>query len=418
MTAANAHGPLAGTRIIDLSAMLSGPWATMILGDQGADVIKVEPPDRGDHTRALGNRRGGLPANFLNINRSKRSVTIDLKRPEGRDLLLRLTRTADVVVQNFRPGVVERLRIAEPDLRAVNPTLIYMSISGFGETGPYAGKPAYDPVIQALSGLTTVQAGSDDARPRLVRTVLPDKLTGITAAQAITAALLARARTGEGQHVRLSMLDAVLSFLWASDMGAQTYLHDPPDNQRAASFIDLIYQTADGYMTVAVMTDKEWAGLARAFGRPELVEDPLFATPAQRDRHVDERLALTQETLRARTTAEWLDVLECEGVPCAPALTRAEVVRHPQVEASGILFETDHPAAGRLRQTRSAARFEATPASHARGAPLLGEHTDEVLAELGLTAGEIAGLRAAGVIGADGAGPADDEPQPEAAQRR
>jgi len=166
------------------------------------------------------------------------------------------------------------------------------------------------------------------------------------------------------------------------------------------------------------MTDKEWAGLARAFGRPELVEDPLFATPAQRDRHVDERLALTQETLRARTTAEWLDVLEREGVPCAPALTRAEVVRHPQVEASGILFETDHPAAGRLRQTRSAARFEATPASHARGAPLLGEHTDEVLAELGLTAGEIAGLRAAGVIGADGAGPADDEPQPEAAQRR
>ena len=401
-------GPLAGTRIIDLTAMLSGPWATMILGDQGADVIKVEPPGRGDHTRALGNRRGGLPANFLNINRSKRSVTIDLKRPEGRDLLLRLARGADVVVQNFRPGVVERLGIAEPDLRAHNPRLIYVSISGFGESGPYAAKPAYDPVIQALTGLTTVQAGSDEARPRLVRTVLPDKLTGITAAQAITAALLARERTGVGQHVRLSMLDTVLSFLWASDMGAQTYLEDPPDNQRAASFIDLIYETADGHMTVAVMTDKEWAGLARAVGRLELVDDPRFRTPELRDRNVDARLALTQELLLERTTAEWLEVLEREGVPCAPALTRAEVVAHPQVAASGTLFETVHPAAGRLRQARPPARFEATPAAVLRGAPLLGEHTDEVLAELGLSEAEIAALRAAGVIGAEAATAAVD----------
>jgi crotonobetainyl-CoA:carnitine CoA-transferase CaiB-like acyl-CoA transferase len=401
-------GPLSGTRIIDLTAMLSGPWATMILGDQGADVIKVEPPGRGDHTRALGNRRGGLPANFVNINRSKRSVTIDLKKPEGRDLLLRLARTADVVVQNFRPGVVERLGIAEPDLRAHNPKLVYVSISGFGESGPYAAKPAYDPVIQALTGLTTVQAGSDAARPRLIRTVLPDKLTGITAAQAITAALLARERTGTGQHVRLSMLDAVLSFLWASDMGAQTWLDDPPDNQRAASFIDLIYETADGHMTVAVMTDKEWAGLARAVGKPELIDDARFRTPELRDRNVDERLALTQELLRARTTAEWLDVLEREGVPCAPALTRSEVVGHPQVAASETLFESVHPAAGRLRQTRPPARFAATPAGVRRGAPLLGEHTDEVLAELGLSGPEIARLRAAGVIGAETATTAVD----------
>ena len=233
-------GPLDGIRIIDLTAMLAGPWATMILGDQGADVIKVEAPGRGDHTRSLGHRAHGLPANFLNINRSKRSVTIDLKTEAGRGLLLDLARDADVLVQNFRPGVVERLGVGEADIRAVAPDIVYVSISGFGEKGPFAAKPTYDPIIQALSGLTTVQGGSDDARPRLVRTVLPDKLTAMTAAQAIAAALFARERTGTAQHVRLSMLDSVLSFLWASDMGAQTFVDRPVSNRRAASFIDLI----------------------------------------------------------------------------------------------------------------------------------------------------------------------------------
>jgi crotonobetainyl-CoA:carnitine CoA-transferase CaiB-like acyl-CoA transferase len=391
-------GPLAGVRIIDVTSMLSGPWATMMLADQGADVIKVEAPGKGDHVRSLGNARGGMSAMFLNINRNKRSLAIDLKTSRGVLAIKDLARNADVFVQNFRPGVVDRLGIGEKVLRAINPGLIYVSIAGFGEKGPWAGKPVYDPIIQAVSGLTTVQAGSDEERPRLVRTVLPDKVSAIVAAQAISAALFAKERTGEGQHVRLSMLDAVLYFLWASDMGAQTYPDMQVKTQEAASFIDLIYQTADGYMTVAVMSDREWAGVTRALERPDWLADARFATPAARDRHVNERLQMTQEVLLTRTTAEWMAVLEANDVPCAPALTRGEVLHHPQVVANEIIIEHAHHAAGLLRQTRAPARFEGTPAEMRRGAPLLGEHSVEVLREIGWDEALIEALRAENVI--------------------
>lgn len=376
-------GPLSGVRVIDATTMLSGPWATMMLADQGADVIKIEAPGKGDHVRSLGNARGGMSAMFLNINRNKRSLAIDLKTPHGVQAIEELAAGADVFVQNFRPGVVDRLGIGEPVLRALNPNLIYVSIAGFGEKGPWSGKPVYDPIIQAVSGLTTVQAGADSERPRLVRTVLPDKVSAIVAAQAISSALFARERSGEGQHVRLSMLDAVLYFLWASDMGAQTYPDIEVRSQEAASFIDLIYETADGYMTVAVMSDREWAGVTRALERPDWLADARFATPAARDRHVNERLEMTQEVLKTRTTAEWMVLFEANDVPCAPALTRAEVIRHPQVVANEIIIEHAHHAAGILRQTRAPARFEGTPTEIRRGAPLLGEHSVEILRELG-----------------------------------
>jgi crotonobetainyl-CoA:carnitine CoA-transferase CaiB-like acyl-CoA transferase len=392
-------GPMHGFRIIDLTSMLSGPWATMILADQGADVVKVEMPGSGDHTRSLANQRGNMSANFLNINRNKRSITINLKTERGRELLEALAKTADALVQNFRPGVVDRLGIGEGRLRKVAPKLLYVSISGFGDRGPWAGKPVYDPVIQAMSGLTTVQAGSDAQRPRLVRTVVPDKVSALTAAQAITAGLLARERTGEGQHLRMSMLDAVMAFLWASDMGAQTYMDAQVTDQEAASFIDLIYETKDGFMTVAVMTNKEWQGLARALDHPEWLGDPRFGSPAARDRYVNERLAMTQEVLRTGTTALWMERLEEHDVPCAPALTRNEVLNHPQIIASGTLIELDHPASGRLRQARPPARFERTPAGLRFGAPRLGEHTDEILLEIGYTSAQIEVLRAAAVIG-------------------
>jgi crotonobetainyl-CoA:carnitine CoA-transferase CaiB-like acyl-CoA transferase len=392
-------GPLHGFRIIDLTSMLSGPWATMILADQGADVVKVEVPGSGDHTRSLANQRGNMSANFLNINRNKRSISINLKSERGRELLEALTKTADALVQNFRPGVVDRLGIGEGHIRKVAPNLLYVSISGFGDRGPWAGKPVYDPVIQAMSGLTTVQAGSDAQRPRLVRTVVPDKVSALTAAQAITAGLLARERTGEGQHLKMSMLDAVMAFLWASDMGAQTYVDAQVTDQEAASFIDLIYETRDGFMTVAVMTNKEWQGLAHALDRPEWLEDPRFSSPAARDRHVNDRLVMTQEVLRMRTTAQWMERLEKHDVPCAPALTRSQALNHPQIIASGTLIEIDHPVSGRLRQARPPASFERTPAGIRFGAPRLGEHTDEILLEIGYTSTQIETLRAAGVIG-------------------
>jgi crotonobetainyl-CoA:carnitine CoA-transferase CaiB-like acyl-CoA transferase len=385
-------GPLNGYRVVDLTSNVAGPLATMILGDQGADVIKVEAPDGGDATRAGGNRRAGFTASFLNNNRNKRSIVLDLKTRRGLQALMRLVASADVFIQNFRPGVAERLGVGEEAVRAVSPKIVYVSVSGFGENGPYAEKPAYDPVIQGFSGLATVQAGSDEARPRLLRTILPDKLTAITASQAITAALLARERIGEGQHVRLSMLEAVLAFLWASDMGGQTFVGAEPTQQEAASAIDLIYETADGYITAAALTDRQWAGLTRAVERPEWLEDERFKTPVLRQKNIDVRLELTQEALMNRPTAEWLERLTAAGVPCAPVLTRNQVIRHPQVQEMGIVAETEHPVAGRLRQARPAARFSGTPASIRRGAPAHGEHTQQILAELGYSAQEIAEL--------------------------
>ena len=392
-------GPLAGIRVLDLSAMLSGPWAADILGDQGADVIKVEPPGTGDHVRALRNRAHGLASMFVNINRSKRSVTLDLKHPEGVATLRSLVASADVLVQNFRPGVVDRLGIGYDALREVNPGLVYLSISGFGETGPYARRRVYDPVVQALSGLTTVQAGSDTERPRLIRTVLPDKLTAMAAAQAVCAALVARGRTGTGQHIRLSMLDTMVSFLWATDMNAYTFADQPVEPERAASFIDLIYETADGWITVSTMKDAEWKAFCTAAERPDLLLDDRFDTPAKRDENVDARLAVIQEVLLKRPASEWLTILPEHDVPCAPALRRFELLDHPQVLASEIIVESEHPVAGRLRQARPAPRFSDTPVGPPRGAPLLGQHNREVLAELGMDEAGIDRLIAAGALG-------------------
>ena len=392
-------GPLSGIRIVDMTTMLSGPWAAMILADQGADVIKVEVPGTGDHVRSLGNQRAGMSAMFLNINRNKRSVTVDVKNPRGRDIVRDLAAKADVFLQNFRPGVVDRLGVGEVDIRAASPNIIYASVSGFGDAGPWVGKPVYDPIIQAVSGLTTVQAGSDGERPRLIRTVLPDKLAAVTIAQSISAALVSKMKTGKGQHLRISMLDSVLYFLWASDMGAQTYPDKVVSNQEAASFIDLIYETLDGYMTVAVMSNKEWVGLTKALEKPEWLADVRFATPGARDKHVNERLVMTQEVIKTRTTADWMTRLEANDVPCAPALTRNEVISHPQVVASGTVVEYDHPSAGRLRQARSPARFGGTPSQLRFGAPVLGQHNDEVLRELGYSVEKINQLRGDKIIG-------------------
>ena len=253
---------------------------------------------------------------------------MDAKNPAGRQVVIDLARTADVFVQNYRPGVMARLGLDYDDLKAVNPDLIYVSMSGWGEAGPYAAKPVYDPIIQALSGLASVQAGSDHDRPRLIRTVLPDKLTGVTAAQAVSAALFARERTGAGQHVRLSMLDSVVAFLWSTDMGSQTFVGKETDVARAATFIDLIYETASGYISVSVMANDQWHGLCHAVGHPEWLDDERFKTPAGRDRYADERLELIQQALLTRTAEEWLELLEAAGVPCAPVLTRAEMIRH------------------------------------------------------------------------------------------
>jgi crotonobetainyl-CoA:carnitine CoA-transferase CaiB-like acyl-CoA transferase len=392
------NGPLSGVRIVDVTQNLSGPMATMILGDQGADVIKVEPPVIGDFTRAMGGTKRGVAPAFAVINRNKRSVALNLRDPRGLELIKRLVARADLFVQNHRPGVAERIGIGEAALRAIRPDLVYVSISGFGESGPYAHQRVYDPVIQAISGLAAIQADVETGRPHMIRLIIPDKVTALTAAQAMTAALFARQRTGEGQHVRLAMLDAVIAFLWPEGMAAYTFVGSNRSSMRAAKARELIFETSDGYITAAANTDSEWTGLCRALERPEWLCDERFKTPVDRIRNADVRLEMTAEVLKTKSTAEWLERLRANEVPCAPVLSREEVLRDAQVVANQLIVESAHPHAGPMRQPRPAARFERTPASLSRFAPLLGEHTDEVLAEAGVAAAELSALRAQGVI--------------------
>jgi len=365
--------------------MISGPMATQVLADQGADVIKVEAPGAGDLVRHLGASRDGISPTFATVNRNKRSVALDLKSAAGRTTLERLAATADVFVQNFRPGTVERMGIGESQIRAIRPDIVYVSICGFGETGPYAGKRVYDPLVQALSGLATIQGDRGMGRPRMMRLIIPDKVTAITAAQAVTAALLARERSGEGQHVRLSMLDAMIALAWPEGMAGQTVVGHEVEVPRNALAQDLVYETADGWMTAGAVSDSEWQGLARALQHPEWLDDERFKTPGGRVAYAKERLDQTADVLRTRTTAEWLERLDAEQVPCAPILGLGEIASHPQVEANGLIEELDQPGMGTIRQPRPAARFDRTPAAIVRPAPRLGEHDREVLAELGAT---------------------------------
>lgn len=393
-------GPLDGIRIVDATTMISGPLATMILADQGAEVIKIEHPKGGDHSRQVAARRGGFAASFLNNNRNKKSVTLNLKDPRGISAALRLCEDADVFVQNFRPGVAERIGLGEAAVRAARPDIVYTSIAGFGFDGDLAKKPVYDPLIQALSGLASVQGGGDQARPRLVRTILPDKVTAIQASQAITAALFARLRSGQGTHLRLSMLDTIVAFLWSSDMSGYTFVGDEiaeKPGAEAQSFVELIYQTADGWMAVSAHTDSTWAGLSAAVGKPEWLQDPRFNTVAAREINKPARLDLTQQALLQDTTQNWLSRLGDQDVPCAPVLTRREMYEHAQIQANGTVIETDHPQAGRLRQARPPAQFSATPNDPPRPAHLLGQDTRDVLARAGYDAGQIASLIADGV---------------------
>ncbi|MCH8084195.1 MAG: CoA transferase [Myxococcales bacterium] len=394
-------GPLEGYRIIDLTAMVSGPIATMMLAEQGADVVKVEPPGQGDLVRAIGGARSGITPLFATSNRSKRSIVIDLKQSAGVELLKRLVSTADVFVQNFRPGTADRMGIGESVLRAVAPNLIYVSISGFGEKGPCAQQRVYDPIIQARSGLAAMQRDRETGRPRLVRTIIADKLTALTAAQAMTAALLARERTGEGQHVRIAMLDAMISFLWPEGMMQYTFVRDGDElgrQSRNSQIPELLFETSDGFITAGTVSDREWQGFARAAQRPELVEDARFATSTARMKNWDERLDVMGEVFRTDTTAHWLERLTAEQVPCAPILECHELLTDPQIAANELIEEVDHPQVGRIRHIRPAARFDRTAARVRGFAPTLGQHTDEVLAEIGLQESELAALRTAGTI--------------------
>ena len=390
-------GPLDGFRVLDLTAMVSGPVATMMLADQGADVIKIEPP-AGELMRRVGIDNRGMASSFLSCNRSKRSLAVDLKAPEGLAVVRKLVGTADVLVQNFRPGAIDRMGLGEETVRAIQPDIVYVSISGFGESGPYSGQRVYDPVIQALCGLAEIQSDRKTGTPRMVRTIVPDKTTAVTAAQAITAALLARERTGRAQHVRLSMLDTMVAYLWPESMSALNYVGREGDPARGQMGLDLIYQTRDGYITAGAVTDAEWLGMCDALERPDLVEDERFRTPGARFRNAAERREITAGEIAKHASADLIERLQARQVPCAPILSRMDVLENDQVEQNRIIEVHEDPVLGPVRQPRPAARFEATPATIRRMAPFLGSDNADILAELGYGTDEVRKLTDDGVL--------------------
>ena len=387
----NLPGALDGVRILDLTTMVAGPVATMMLADQGADVIKIESPS-GDLMRHLSRGRNGMNASFVSCNRNKRSLAVDLKTDRGRELVYKLIATADALVHNFRPGAAERIGLGEDAVRALRRDLIYVSITGFGERGPYAGQRAYDPIIQAMSGLTDIQRDRETGRPQMVRTIIADYTTGLTAAQAITAALFGRQRSGEGQHVRISMLDAMISYLWPEAMPSLTFVGEERDPSDGEMGPDLVFATQDRYITAAALSDDEWSGMCRALKRQDLINDARFRTARDRSINAVARREIVSAELEQWTAAEILPRLLANDVPSAPALSRFELLQERQVRDSGILEEHQSENFGTVRLPRPAAQFDRTPARIRTMAPLLGADNTAILAELGYAADEIARL--------------------------
>jgi crotonobetainyl-CoA:carnitine CoA-transferase CaiB-like acyl-CoA transferase len=389
-----------GVRVVDLSSVLSGPVAAGILADQGAEVVKVEPPGELDVTRKVGASRNGMTAMYHLANRGKRGLVLDLRSPAGRQVFQRLVARADVLIQNFRPGVADRLGVAYDDLCPGHPTLVYLSITGFGPSGPLSQLKVYDNMIQAVSGFASVQGGPD-GDPACVRTLVCDKVTAWMAAQAVTAALLARHRTGEGTHVQISMLDAAVSFLWTDAATSHTLLGEGIRDAPTAGGAELT-RHADGWSTAVPATDDEFRGFCHAYGHPEVADDPRFATQAARLGNPEYR-RVYREVLQAAaaglTVQDAMTRLERAGVAAVAVVDLGAVPHHPQVVANTTFVENDDPVAGRLRQPRPAARFGAGRGGPLGSAPTPGQHTDEVLSELGYGAQEIAALRETGAVG-------------------
>jgi len=366
-----ADKPLAGIRVIELCNWVSGPMTTSILADQGADVLKVEAPG-GDPMRMTGTSRNGFSAMFLSINRNKKSISLNLKRAEDRSILLEQVATADVFVQNSRAGAMARLGLDPESMRSLNPRLIYASITGFGNSGPLATAGAFDPLIQAMSGIAVIQ-GSADA-PRLDRTMIPDKLMGPVMAQAITAALFQRERSGAGCTLDCSMLDATIWWMWPDGMMNETFVGDGVRRGADISEADPICPTADGFLAVSPQQEKDWLAFTEAVGRLDLRDDPRLATASDRMRNLATFSSALRESLGGRTTQEWFSILSARDVPCAPVLSPAQVLRDSQVSCNGIVEEVDHPRAGRYRTARAPVQFDGAFYGAVAFAPDVGEH--------------------------------------------
>ena len=394
---------LEGVRVLDLSRMLAGPYGAMLLADQGAEVIKIEAPRGGDPMRVMGPPflPDGASAYFLAVNRNKKSVALDLTKPAGREVFLDLVRAADVVLENFRPGVLERLGCAYPELAAVNPRVVLCSISAYGQEGPYRDWPAFDLALQAMGGAMSL-TGAPGGPPVRMGLPMGDLAGGLFGAFAVAGALLRRERTGAGAHLDLSLLDCQVSLLTYVAQYFWTDRRVPgPLGSRHASVVP--YQalaTQDGHLIVAVFAENFWAGFCRAVERPEWTDDPRFAANRDRVRHRGTLEPLIEAVFRARTTGEWLARLHAEGVPAAPILPLDQVLADPQVRLREMVVEMRHPVHGPTPTLGTPVKADGAPPFEAAPPPRLGEHTDEVLAgTLAYSRARIAELRAAGVVG-------------------
>ena len=334
-------------------------------------------------------KAGEFSALFISSNRGKRSLSIDIKSDAGREVLGKLVARADVVVQNFRPGAMERLGLGPEQLRARDPRLIYVSISGVGDTGPYVKKRVYDPIIQGLSGFADIQSQAVTNRPQMIRTIVADKTTSIFTAQAVSSALYAREKTGHGDHIQIAMLDVMISYLWPEGMAQYTVVGAEAPAAGPNDRPDLVFKTTDGYITAGTLSDSEWQGFCRASGDPELAADARFATQLSRSANATARIHKMAEYIAQRSTAEWLQRLDANDVPCAPILRRGEIIGNEQVVARKLITEFDQPGVGRVRQPKPAARFARSEAEIGGPAPRVGEHSRDVLLDLGYSAGDI-----------------------------
>ena len=384
-------GPLKGVKVLDLTSMVSGPVGAMILADQGAEVIKVEPVS-GELVRHMAAPHNGLNPVFFSCNRGKKSIALDLKSDEGKDILFKLAENADVFMQNFRPGAIDRMGFGEKVIRKLNENIIYVSISGFGSVGPYANSRVYDPIIQALTGATDIQADRATGEPKMFRIIIADKVTSLTAAQAISSALFAREKHGISQHIELSMLDSMISFFWPEGMAGIVFAENEIDVRKLQGSQDLIYKAKDKHITAGAVSDAEWKGMCRALNREDLIEDERFATPAGRVSNSQERKEITGQEISKWNSQEILSRLQAEGVPSAPLLDRMELLGNEQILANESILRLNYERFGEVRQARPAARFEKTPSEITNPAPLLGEHGREILLEIGYSEEKISKL--------------------------
>ena len=396
-----AAGALDGIRVLDLTRVLAGPYCTMFLGDLGAAVVKVEQPGAGDDTRGWGPPfAGGESAYFLSVNRNKKSLTLDLKSPAGKDLLGRLAQKADVLIENFRPGTMERLGLGEKDLRGANPRLIYASLSAFGADGPMSDRPGYDLIVQAWGGLMSI-TGMPDGEPTKVGVAIIDVVAGLMLGKAICAALYAREKIGVGQKLDTSLLEAQVACL--INAGSNYLIGGQLPRRYGNAHPSIVpyqsFKTADGYLVIGVASETIWQRFCPAIGRADLADDPRFAKNAQRVENRGELLKMLAAIFLSRDSQTWSKILHQAEVPCAPVQTIEQVFRDPQVIHRGMLAEVEHPSAGKIKMAGLPLKFSATPASLRLPPPRLGEHTRNVLEDwLGMTDREITALSAKGVV--------------------